>query len=87
MIGMWWLGELVAGDYILPYDEYYAPTPAASSRQFNFEDELPGMQALRDVRTARSTSFPTTRTVRCSTTAATSSQDPAHMDAFRRRDG
>jgi multiple sugar transport system substrate-binding protein len=46
MIGMWWLGELVAGDYILPYDDYYADT-SGKFPQFDFEDELPGMQSLR----------------------------------------
>lgn len=46
MIGMWWLGELVAGDYILPYDEYYE-AEAGRFPLFDFEDELPGMQALR----------------------------------------
>lgn len=46
MIGMWWLGELVAGDYILSYDEYYAEE-AGRFPLFDFEDELPGMQALR----------------------------------------
>jgi multiple sugar transport system substrate-binding protein len=30
MIGMWWLGDLVAGDYVLPYDDYYNDTTASS---------------------------------------------------------
>jgi multiple sugar transport system substrate-binding protein len=46
MIGMWWLGELVAGDYLLPYDDFYSDT-SGKFPQFTFEDELPGMQALR----------------------------------------
>jgi multiple sugar transport system substrate-binding protein len=46
MIGMWWLGELVAGEYILPYDDYIADT-SGKFPAVNFEDELPGMQALR----------------------------------------
>jgi len=46
MIGAWWLGELVAGDFILPYDEFYADT-TGKFPAFTFEDELPGMQALR----------------------------------------
>ena len=24
--GAWWLGDLVGGDYILPYDDYYNDT-------------------------------------------------------------
>jgi ABC-type glycerol-3-phosphate transport system substrate-binding protein len=46
MIGMWWLGELVAGDFLLSYDDYYADT-SGKFPQFKFEDELPAMQALR----------------------------------------
>jgi multiple sugar transport system substrate-binding protein len=46
MIGMWWLGELVAGDYILPFDDYYADT-SGKFPQYNFDDELPGMRRLR----------------------------------------
>jgi multiple sugar transport system substrate-binding protein len=46
MIGMWWLGELVAGQFIMPYDEFYDDT-SGKFPQFTFEDELPGMQALR----------------------------------------
>ncbi len=46
MIGMWWLGELVAGDYILPYDEFYADNSGRFPAH-NVEDELPGVQALR----------------------------------------
>ncbi len=46
MIGMWWLGDLVAGDFALSYDEYYNDT-SGKFPQFTFEDELPGMQALR----------------------------------------
>jgi len=46
MIGMWWLGELVAGDYIMPYDEFYADDSGRFPK-LNVEDELPGLQALR----------------------------------------
>lgn len=46
IVGAWWLGELVAGDYIRAYDDYYADT-TGKFPAFNFEDELPGMQALR----------------------------------------
>jgi len=46
MIGMWWLGELVGGDYILNWDDYYNDTTGKFPK-FVFEDELPGMQALR----------------------------------------
>ncbi len=37
MIGMWWLGELVAGDYILSYDDFYADE-SGRFPEFNFED-------------------------------------------------
>jgi multiple sugar transport system substrate-binding protein len=46
MIGAWWLGDLVAGDYILSYDDFYADT-SGKFPKFNFEDELPGVRALR----------------------------------------
>ena len=46
MIGAWWLGDLVAGDYIISYDDYYADT-TGKFPAFNFDDELPGVQALR----------------------------------------
>src|SRR5215204_6028915 len=46
MIGMWWLGDLVAGEFVLPYDDYIADT-SGKFPPVNFEDELPGMPALR----------------------------------------
>ncbi len=46
MIGMWWLGELVAGDFLLSYDDFYADT-SGKFPQYKFDDELPAMQALR----------------------------------------
>ncbi len=45
MIGMWWLGELVAGDYIRPYDDFYEDTSGRFPK-FDFEADLPGIQAL-----------------------------------------
>jgi multiple sugar transport system substrate-binding protein len=45
MIGMWWLGELVAGDYLLPYDDFYSDT-SGKFPKFDFEADLPAMQAL-----------------------------------------
>jgi len=46
VIGMWWLGDLVAGNFVRSYDDYYDDT-SAGFPQFDFEDELPGMRALR----------------------------------------
>jgi multiple sugar transport system substrate-binding protein len=46
VIGMWWLGELVEGDYVLSYDDYYNDT-SGKFPAFNSEDEFVGMQALR----------------------------------------
>ena len=46
MIGMWWLGDLVAGDYVLPYDDYLADT-SGKFPTIDPADELPGVQALR----------------------------------------
>jgi len=43
MAGAWWLGELVAGDFIVPYDKYY------NDRRFprwDIEDVLPGPRSL-----------------------------------------
>lgn len=47
MIGMWWLGELVYGEYLLPYDDFVADT-SGKFPQFDPADELPGIQALRE---------------------------------------
>jgi multiple sugar transport system substrate-binding protein len=46
VIGMWWLGELVEGDFVLAYDDYYADTTDKFPK-FNAEDEFSGLQALR----------------------------------------
>lgn len=46
VIGMWWLGDLVAGNFVRSYDDYYDDT-SAGYPQFDFDDELPGMRALR----------------------------------------
>lgn len=46
MIGMWWLGDLVAGEFVRPYDDLIADT-SGKFPPVNFEDELPGMRALR----------------------------------------
>lgn len=45
MIGMWWLGELVAGNYLKPYDDYLADT-SGKFPKFDFAADLPGIQAL-----------------------------------------
>ncbi len=46
VIGMWWLGELVEGDFVLSYDDYYADTTDKFPK-YNSEDEFVGLQALR----------------------------------------
>lgn len=46
VIGMWWLGELVAGDFVRSYDDFYDDTEAGFPA-FDFDAELPGMRALR----------------------------------------
>lgn len=46
IIGMWWLGDLVAGDFVRSYDDYYDDT-AAGFPQFDFDAEFQGMRALR----------------------------------------
>jgi multiple sugar transport system substrate-binding protein len=46
VIGMWWLGELVEGGFVLSYDDYYSDT-SDKFPKFNAEDEFVGMQALR----------------------------------------
>jgi multiple sugar transport system substrate-binding protein len=46
MIGMWWLGELVAGDFIMPYDDLYNDT-SGKFPKVNADDELPAVRALR----------------------------------------
>lgn len=45
MIGMWWLGELVAGDFVLPIDDWVADT--ATYPDPALADEFAGVQALR----------------------------------------
>ena len=46
MIGMSWLGELVAGGMVRPYDDFYADAGGRFPR-FDADDELPGVRALR----------------------------------------
>jgi multiple sugar transport system substrate-binding protein len=46
VIGMWWLGELVEGDFVLAYDDYYANADGTFPA-YNAEDEFVGLQALR----------------------------------------
>ena len=41
--GAWWLGELVAGNYIIPYDKYYQDPRFPS---WNIEDVLPAPRHL-----------------------------------------
>ena len=41
--GAWWLGELVAGDFILPYDKYYRDPRFP---QWSVDDVLPGPRSL-----------------------------------------
>lgn len=43
--GAWWLGDFVAGDFILPYDDYYNDT-SGKFPQWDYEDVLPGPRAL-----------------------------------------
>lgn len=43
--GAWWLGDLVAGDFIIPYDEYYDDT-SGRFPQWNIDDVLPGPRSL-----------------------------------------
>ena len=46
VIGMWWLGDLVAGNFVVSYDDYFADTTSGFP-VFEFDQQLPGMQALR----------------------------------------
>ncbi len=80
MIGMWWLGELVAGEYIMPYDEFYDDT-SGKFPQFNFEDELPGMQALRTY-AGKKYVVPYDADGQCLYYRRDLLQDPTHMQAF-----
>ncbi len=41
--GAWWLGDLVEGDFIVPYDEWYGDPRFP---QWDIEDVLPGPRAL-----------------------------------------
>jgi multiple sugar transport system substrate-binding protein len=43
LAGAWWLGELVAGSYILPYDKYYGDPRFP---RWDVEDVLPGPRSL-----------------------------------------
>lgn len=45
MIGMWWLGELVGGEFVRSYDDFYEDT-SGKFPQFDFEADLPAIQAL-----------------------------------------
>ncbi len=41
--GAWWLGDLVGGDFIMPYDEFYGDPRFP---EWDYDDVLPGPQAL-----------------------------------------
>ena len=43
LAGAWWLGELVAGDYIISYDKYYNDPRFP---KWNIDDVLPGPRSL-----------------------------------------
>ena len=43
--GAWWLGDLVGGDYILPYDDYYNDTTGKFPK-WEYDDVLPGPRSL-----------------------------------------
>jgi multiple sugar transport system substrate-binding protein len=43
--GAWWLGDLVAADFLLPYDDYYADT-SGKFPQWSIDEVLPGPRAL-----------------------------------------
>jgi multiple sugar transport system substrate-binding protein len=47
VIGMWWLGELVEGDYVLSYDDFYAVT-SDKFPKFDFTQDFSGLQALHE---------------------------------------
>lgn len=85
MIGMWWLGELVAGEYIMPYDEFYDDTSGKFPR-FTFEDELPGMQALR-MYNGRKYVVPYDADGQVLYYRRDLLTDPAHMDAYKAETG
>lgn len=67
--GAWWLGDLVAADFIINYDDMYADT-SGKFPQWDYDAVLPGPARCWST-AARSTWSPTTMTARCSTTAAT----------------
>ena len=46
--GAWWLGDLVAGDFVLPYDDYYADT-SGKYPSWNIDDVLTGPRALLEL--------------------------------------
>ena len=81
MIGMWWLGDLVAGDYLLPYDEYYNDT-SGKFPAFNFDDELPGMRALRAYNNQKYV-VPYDADGQCLYYRRDLLTDPTHMEAFK----
>jgi multiple sugar transport system substrate-binding protein len=43
--GAWWLGDLVAGDFLLPYDDYYNDT-SGKFPQWDYDAVLPGPRSL-----------------------------------------
>jgi multiple sugar transport system substrate-binding protein len=45
--GAWWLGDLVAADFILPYDEYYNDT-SGKFPAWEYEAVLPGPRSLME---------------------------------------
>lgn len=45
MAGAWWLGDLIGGDYIIPYNDYYNDTTGKFPK-WDINDVLPGPRSL-----------------------------------------
>ena len=85
ILGMWWMGELVAGEYVRSYDDFYADT-TGKFPAFNFEDELPGLQALRQY-DGKKYVIPYDGDGQALYYRRDLLSDPAHMDAYKAATG
>lgn len=81
--GAWWLGDLVAGDYILAYDGYYEDPRFP---KWNIEDVLPGPRSLLSYG-ARKYIVANDHDGQVMYYRRDLLADPAHQAAFRQRYG
>lgn len=85
VVGMWWLGELVAGEYLMPYDDLYADT-SGKFPKFDFDADLPAIKALH-MYDGKKYVFPYDADGQALYYRRDLLTDQAHMDAYKAETG